>query len=120
MQYLISVFYKQQPERPTIAQLLKPSTLQSDDRYTRVFEAEIEFSNASHETVLDELFATFNGHGKPLPANTTPIPRSMSVGDIIATGKEALGFIVTANGFEKLTFVPRGESFEITHDLLSA
>jgi len=120
VQYLITVFYKQQPERPTIAQLLKPATLQSGDRYTRVFEAEIEFSNAAHETVLDELFATFNGHGNPLPPTSTHIPRSMSVGDIIATGKEALGFIVTGNGFERLTFAPRGESFEITDDLVSA
>jgi hypothetical protein len=78
MQYLISVFYKQQPERPRIAQFLNPATLHSGDRYTRVFKAEIEFSNASYETVLDELFDTFNGHGKPLPAKTTPIPRSMS------------------------------------------
>jgi hypothetical protein len=120
MKYFISVFYKQQPERPTIAQLLKPANLRSGDRYTRVFEAEIEFSNTSHKTVLDELFAIFNGHGKPLPANTTPIRRSMSVGDIIAIGKEALAFIVTANGFERLTFTPRGDTFEITHDLLSA
>jgi hypothetical protein len=44
----------------------------------------------------------------------------MSVGDIIAIGKEALAFIVTANGFERLTFTPRGDTFEITHDLLSA
>lgn len=120
MKYLICVFYKQQPERPSIAQLLEPANLQSGDRYTRVFEAEIECSNAAHETVLDELFATFNGHGNPLPPTTTPIPRSMSVGDIIATGKQALGFIVTANGFERLTFAPHGESFEITDDLLSA
>lgn len=118
MKHVICVFYKQQPERPSIAQLLEPANLQSGDRYIRVFEAEIEFSNASHETVLDELFATFNGHGNPLLA-ITPIPRSMSVGDIIATGKEALGFIVTANGFERLTFAPRGQSFEITDDLLS-
>ena len=74
--FSVSVFYKQQPDRPTIDQLLYPERVQSGDRYTRVFKAEIEFSNASDDNILDELFATFNGHGQALPANTR-IPRSI-------------------------------------------
>ncbi len=113
----INIFYKQQPEQPTAAQLLNPTTLQAGDRYTRVFRGEIEFSNGADENVLQELFATFNGHGQTLPSDT-PIPRSMSVGDII-TGEEALAFLVTETGFERLPFAPRGEEFELTEPLLA-
>jgi hypothetical protein len=114
--YLISVFYKQQPDRPTLAQLLNPATLRSGDRYSRIFKGDLEFSNTSHQTLFDEVFATFNGHGQALP----PIPRSMSVGDIIAVGENALAFLVTATGFEKLRFASHAETFEITPDLLWA
>lgn len=100
--YLISVFYKQQPERPTIDQLLHPENLQSGDRFTRVFQREMEFSYSPENDVLDELFATFNGHGQALPANIS-IPRSMSVGDII-TAEKAFTFLVTPTGFESLPF----------------
>ena len=85
--YRISVFYKQLPERATITQLLNPAILQSGDHYTRVFKGEMEFSNCSENNVLDELFATFNGHGKPLPPNTR-IPRSICVGDISSSLKK--------------------------------
>jgi hypothetical protein len=115
--YRISVFYKQRPERTTITQLLNPAILQSGDRYNRVFKGEIEFSNCSENNVLDELFATFNGHGKPLAPNTC-IPRSISVGDIVVVTEEETGaFLVTANGFDKLPFAPREENFEITQAL---
>lgn len=104
--YRISVLYKQRPERTTITQLLNPAILQSGDHYTRVFKGEIEFSNCSENNVLDELFATFNGHGKPLAPNTC-IPRSISVGDIVVVTEEETGaFLLTANGFDKLPFVP--------------
>lgn len=115
--YRISVFYKHKPEHPTATQLLNPLTLQPGDRYTRVFRGEFEFSNGADENVLQELFATFNGHGQALPSNTA-FPRSMSVGDII-TGEEALAFLVTEAGFERLPFAPRGEEFELTEPLLA-
>lgn len=114
--FSVSVFYKQQPDRPTIDQLLYPERLQSGDRYTRVFKAEIEFSNASDDNILDELFATFNGHGQALPANTR-IPRSICVGDIIVIRGETHAFLVTATGFQRLPFAPRDESFAITQTL---
>ena len=114
--YRISVFYKQLPERATITQLLNPATLQSGDRYTRVFKGEMEFSNCSENNVLDQLFATFNGQGKPLPPNTR-IPRSICVGDIVVTEEETRAFLVTASGFDKLPFAPRDENFEISQTL---
>ena len=110
---LVSVFYKQQPDRPTIDQLIFPERLQPGDRFTRVFEGEIEFSDSSDHYVLDELFAIFNGHGKALPTGTC-IPRTVCVGDILVTGKETLAFLVMPTGFERLPFVPDDESFEIT------
>lgn len=116
--YLISVFYKQQPERPTIDQLLHPENLQSGDRFNRVFQREMEFSYSSTDHLLDELFATFNGHGKALPPNTL-LPRSICIGDIVLLGKETCSFLVTPTGFERLAFAPRDENFEITHTLSS-
>jgi len=114
--YLISVFYKQQPKRPTIDQLLHPENLQSGDSFTRVFQREMEFSYSTEDDVLDELFATFNGNGKALPPNTF-LPRSICVGDIIVAGEENRAFVITASGFEKLPFVPSGENFEIPQTL---
>jgi hypothetical protein len=117
-QYRISIFYKQQPEQPTATQLLNPATLRPGDEYVRVFRGERSFSNGSDENVLQELFATFNGHGQPLPDDAHPIPRSMGVGDII-TGEEALAFLVTETGFERLAFAPRGQRVQLTQALLS-
>ena len=110
---LVSVFYKQQPERPTIDQLISPERLQQGDRFTRVFEGEIEVSDISDDKVLDELFATFNGHGKALPTGTC-ISRTVCVGDILVTRKETVAFLVMPTGFERLPFVPDDERFEIT------
>jgi hypothetical protein len=110
---LVSVLYKQQPERPTIDQLISPERLQPGDRFTLVFEGEIEFSDNSDDNVLDELFATFNSHGKPLPTGTC-ISRSLCVGDILVTCKEKVAFLVMPTGFERLPFVPDHDNFEIT------
>lgn len=106
--YLVTVFYKQQPEHPTIDQLLRPENLQSGDRFIRVFKGNIEFLNGSDDNILDQLFATFNGHGQALPLNIS-IPRSMSVGDIIMR-ENAFAFLVTATGFERLPLTPDTES----------
>jgi hypothetical protein len=110
---LVSVFYKQQPQHPTIDQLIFPERLQPGDRFTRVFEGEIEFSDISNDNVLDELFATFNGHGKALPTGTC-ISRTVCVGDILVTRKQTVAFLVMPTGFERLPFVPNDESFEVT------
>ncbi len=112
----VSVFYKQQPERPTVDQLLFPERLQSGDRFTRVFKGEIDFSNISDDNVLDQVFATFNGHDQALPPNTS-ITRSICVGDIIVSDEESAAFLVTATGFQRLPFIPRDENFEITQIL---
>lgn len=108
---LVSVFYKQQTERPTIDLLLHPEHLRPGDRFTRVFQGEMEFSSSSNDDVLDELFATFNGHGKALPP--TLLPRSICVGDIVVINEENAAFVITPNRFDKLPFVPSGENFEI-------
>lgn len=108
--HLVRVFYKQLPDRPTDDQLLFPERLQPGDRFNRVFQREMEFSYSSNHDVLDELFATFNGHGKALPPETH-IPRSICVGDIIVIDDDA--FVIAPTGFEQLPFVPSGENFEI-------
>ena len=110
--YLVRVFYKQQPERPTIDQLIFPERLQPGERFTRVFQREMEFSHSSHDDVLEELFAIFNGHGNPLPPNTL-LPRSICVGDIIVIDDQNGTFVITGTGFEILPFVPSGENFEV-------
>ena len=116
--HLVRVFYKQQPERATIDQLLRPEHLRPGDRFTRVFQREMEFSHSSNDDVLDELFATFNGHGKALPPNTL-LPRSICVGDIIVIDEENGAFLITPTGFDKLPFVPSGENFDIPKTLSS-
>src|SRR5262249_22807072 len=111
-----SVFYKKQPERPTIDQLIFPERLQAGDRFTRVFQREMEFSHSSHHHVIEELFATFNGHGKALPPNTL-LPRSICVGDIIVIDELNGAFVITGTGFDNLTFVPSGDNFEVPQTL---
>jgi hypothetical protein len=76
----------------------------------------MELSNSSTDELLDQLFATFNGHGKPLPPNTV-LPRSICVGDIIVINEEHDAFVITATGFEHLPFVPSGENFEVPQTL---
>jgi hypothetical protein len=76
----------------------------------------MELSYSSADDVLKELFATFNGHGEPLPSNTV-LPRSICVSDIMVIDKENGAFVVTATGFENLPFVPSGENFEVPQTL---
>lgn len=113
---LVSIFYKQHPECRTIDQLLHPEHVQSGDRFTRVFQREMEFSHSSDDDLLDELFATFNGHGKALPPNTL-LPRSICVGDIIVIDEQNGAFVITGTGFENLPFIPSGENFEVPQTL---
>ena len=113
---LVSIFYKQHPECRTIDQLLHPEHIQPGDRFGRVFQREMEFSSSSDDAVLDELFATFNGHGKALPPNTV-LPRSICVGDIIVIHEVTGAFVIAPTGFDKLPFVPFGENFEIPQTL---
>ena len=113
---LVSIFYKQHPECRTIDQLLHPEHVRPGDRFIRVFKREMEFSYSSADDVLDELFATFNGHGKPLPPDTV-LPRSICVGDIMVIDEENGAFVITATGFEKLPFVPSGDNFEVPQTL---
>ena len=103
---LVSIFYKQHPECRTIEQLLHPEHVKPGDRFTRVFQRTIELSYSSADEVLEELFATFNGHGKPLPSNTA-LPRSICVGDIMVIDEENGAFVVTATGFENVNFAWR-------------
>ena len=114
--YLVSVFYKQHSDRATIDQLLHPEHVRPGERFTRVFEQEMEFSFFSHDDVLDELFTTFNGHGAALPPNTL-LPRSICVGDIIVIVQANGAFVVAPIGFDKLPFVPSGENFEVPQTL---
>jgi hypothetical protein len=114
---LVSIFYKQHPDRATIDQLLHPEHVKPGDRFTRVFQREMDFSHSSSDDdVLDELFATFNGHGKPLPPNTVLL-RSICVGDIIVIDERNGAFVITGTGFENLPFVPSGDNFEVPHTL---
>ena len=114
--YLVGVFYKQHSEPRTIDQLLHPEHVRPGDRFTRVFQREMEFSFSSDNDVLDELFTTFNGHGKALPSNTL-LPRSICVGDIIVIDEEHGAFVIAPTRFEKLPFIPSGEKFEVPQTL---
>lgn len=60
----------------------------------------------------------FNNPHDQIPGLTEPLPRSLSVGDIIC-GVETVAYLVTEAGFLRLAFSPRNDQFEVTTEHLA-